>query len=243
MKKIFLSLFISLLFFNCKPVLVNHEVKNATNAALELGNIGLPGRSLLEYKFRTTAIPNLTEKVRIKAQATDFNKSKFKTYLNASPENKPGLVYIDSLENKPQFLELKIIDKTGYISAINNDPETLGYLKNQPDIKAITSLSVALSPTHISTVNNAESVFLAYDNNLKKSYLEAVDKNGGVSNIYFGDTVPFAYSVSGFCWQENAEKEIVVADIIDSWDSCPARTYQKASKAKKKEKEINYFKL
>lgn len=243
MKKLIVFLFIPLFFFSCKPVIVNHEVKNATHADLELGNIGLPGRSLLEYKFRTTAIPQYQNKIRIKAQATNFNKSKFNTYLKASPDNKLGLVYIDSLENKPQFTELRIIDKTGYIHAINNDPGVLNYLKNQQDIKAITSLSVAFNNNQVQTITNAESVFLTYSYDLKKSYLETIDKNGGVTNIYFGESVPFAYSVSGFCWQENTDKQIVVADVIDSWDSCPSGTYQKASKAKKEEKEINYFKL
>src|SRR5690606_33058801 len=155
------------------------------------------------------------------------------TYLKASPENKLGLMYIDSLENKPQFAELRIIDKTGYIHAVNNDPNTLNYLKNQRDIKAITSLSVAFNTNQVQTITNAESVFLTYSYELKKSYLETVDKNGAVTNIYFGESVPFAYSVSGFCWQENTDKQIGVADVIDSWDSCPSGTYQKASKAKK----------
>ena len=244
MKKLFFILIITSVFFSCKPIIVNHEVKNVTSEALELGNIGLPGRSLLEYKFRTTAIPKINTKVRIDIQTTNFNKGKFNTYLKASPENKLGLVYIDSLESKPQFVELKIIDRVGLLNAINNDAEVLNYLKNvQDDIKIISSLSVAVSTNDLNTIKNTESAFLSYDSELKKHQILIINKNGEESIINFGNTTAFTYSVSSFCWQENTKKQILIADIIESWNSCPSKTYKKASKANKPEKKVNYFKL
>ena len=244
MKKPFYIIPFILFFFSCKPVIVNHEIKNATEFTIELGNIGIPGRSLLEYKFKTTAIPRIENKIRIEAQPTSFNKGKFNTYLKASPENKLGLVYIDSLESKPQFVELKIMDRVELIKNINNDTEVLNYLKTkQQNIKVVSSLSIALNNNNLNTITNAESVFLTYNENLKKCQIFAVNKNGEESIINFGDGTPFAYSVSSFCWHENQKKQVIIADIIDSWDSCPTKTYITATKAYKPEKKVNYFKL
>ncbi len=241
MKKLFYLVFLTTLFISCKPVIVNHEVKTGTLSDLELGNIGLPGRSLLEYKFKTTAIPKIQNKIRVEAQTGSFNKAKYNSYLKASPNNKLGVVYIDSLKIKPEFVELKIIDRVELISSINNDIKVLNYLKNtQQDIKVITSLSVALNNHHLNSISNAESIFLIYEESLKKHQILTVTKNGEKSIINFGDATPFAYSVSSFCWYENDKKQIVIADIIDSWNSCPTKTYKKANRAKKK---VNYFKL
>lgn len=241
MKKLIFILVFIFIFFSCKPVIVNHEVKNATATNLELGNIGLPGRSLLEYKFKTTAIPRFKNKVRIEIEQANFNKGKFNTYLKASPENKSGIVYIDSLENKPQFVELKIIDRVGLITAINEDLEVLNYLKNtQGEVKIITSLSIALSNNYLNTIINAESLFLTYEGKFKKHQILAINKNGEKNIINFSEGSAFTYSVSSFCWQENERKQVVIADIIDSWNSCPSKTYKKARRAKKK---VNYYKL
>lgn len=241
MKKLIFILVFIFIFFSCKPVIVNHEVKNATATNLELGNIGLPGRSLLEYKFKTTAIPRFKNKVRIEIEQANFNKGKFNTYLKASPENKSGIVYIDSLKNKPQFLELKIIDRVGLLTAINEDIEVLNYLKSaQEDIKIITSLSIALNNNLLETITTAESLFLIYKETFKKHQILAVNKNGKESIINFGEGTAFTYGISSFCWQENERKQIVIADIIDSWSSCASKTYKKARRAKKK---VNYYKL
>ncbi|UOB17892.1 hypothetical protein [Abyssalbus ytuae] len=243
MKKLIALFSISLLFYHCKPVIVNQEVKTATITSLELGNIGLPGRSLLEYKFNTTAIPALDNKIRVQVQPATFNKAKFNIYLKASPANKLNLQYVDSSDSKPRFAELKIIDKAAYINSINKDNEVLNYLKNQQDAKAVTSLSLALPHAQLNLINNAESVFLIYNGQLKKSYLQIADKTGNITPVYFGDGVPFAYSTSGFCWQENENHQAVIADITDAWNPCPSKTYRKASRAVKQQKEINYFKL
>ncbi len=240
MNKIYYSFLLIALFISCKSVSVNNRLQRTTVAPVELGTIGLHEDQYPYDRFSITTVPPLDEKIRVKAVKHVFNKRKFNAYEKASPENRMQLQYIDSLPDKPEYIALQLIDNVTHTEILNRDAALLDYLKPRTDAFMVTSVAAALHGAHIQAIHNAESVFLVYDNEIKKYYLEINNRDKTALKIRMEDMDIFAYGLSFFCWGENTKHRIEIKDIIEEHNSCPDGTYKKASKVKKK---VNYFKL
>jgi len=82
----------------------------ATTTPVSLGVIGIHENQLLHTDFQVTSIPQFKKRIRVQTTVADFNKNTFKTYISASRDNKQQMTYVDSLETKPQFLSIALIN-------------------------------------------------------------------------------------------------------------------------------------
>lgn len=238
-KKICFFLLIAL-HIGCKSVTVNNQLQRTTTAPVELGTIGLHEDYYPYDRFTITTTPKLDRKVRVKAVKHTFNKRKFNAYENTSPYNRMQLQYIDSLPDKPEYIALELIDHVNHTAMLNEDPDLLDYLKTRTGAFMVTSVAAALHGVHVQAISNAESVFLVYDPDISKYYLEINNRDKTILKVRMEDMDIFAYGLSFFCWGENPRHRLEIKDIVEEDQRCPDGTYKKASKVKKK---VNYFKL
>ncbi len=213
----------------------------AAKNPVALGVIGLHEEDVYSSEFQVLAIPEYKKLVRVNSTSVDFNKMTFNTYLKADKDNSQGIKYVDSLESKPRFLTLEILDRVGTIEELQKDynVQTLTYLKSQKEAAIVTLVSLALPKVLIQEINNAEAIFLS-DSSYKQYQISLVKEGKLYKTISFAETTIFAYELSFFCWGENDRKQIKMVDIIDEKTSCSKNAYRDAEKAKGK---MNYFKL
>ncbi|QKX04091.1 hypothetical protein HN014_03930 [Aquimarina sp. TRL1] len=213
----------------------------ASKNPVALGVIGLHKEGVYSSGFQISTIPEYKKLIRANSTSVDFNKTTFNTYLKADRNNSQEIKYVDSLESKPQFLTLEILDRVGTIAELQQDynTQTFTYLKSHKEAAIVTSVSLALPKALIQEINNAEAIFLS--NHSYKQYQISLVKEGKLyKTIDFAEATIFAYELSFFCWGENDKKQINMVGIIDEKASCSKNTYQDAEKAKGK---MNYFKL
>jgi len=243
MIKYIILLCLFLVVTSCKTVTIEHSSQSITNKKVSLGSIGLDKNQILEHNYSTTAIPSYEKPIKIDVSKIPFSKTTYKAFTEAQKNQNAtiGIKYVDSLDNKPEFLKLDIADKVTLIDALNNreNKNVQKYLSANYNASIITSISIAFDSATINKITNAESVFLI-ENNLK-SYALGVFKNGKiVEYISFNKGIVFTYNSSNCCWQANNAHRINIVDIVAGKQNCPNKTYPSAKQAKRK---INYFKL
>ncbi|MHA7057058.1 hypothetical protein ACWGOQ_0007555 [Aquimarina sp. M1] len=228
-------------FAGCRSISVNKSAMHtATTTPVAIGVIGIHENHMRTTNFQVTAIPIYKKGIRVGITATGFNKTTYNAYLEASTNDNQKIVYIDSLETKPEFLKIELIDWVTIIAELQQEynQQTIAYLKRQADAEIISSVSIAVSQQTITDIQKAEAVFLVNEN--YKQYGLALVKDGKTyKTIDFADTTIFGYRLSYFCWGENDKRRAALFDIVDENDNCPKHTYKNAEKAKEK---INYFK-
>ncbi|MBW1296904.1 hypothetical protein [Aquimarina litoralis] len=241
-KKLIVIVISAVSIVSCRSISVNKSAMHtATTTPVALGVIGIHENQMRNTDFQVTTIPNYKQNIRVGVTSVHFDNTTFKAYLQRSSQNKQQIKYVDSLEKKPQFIKLEIIDWVGLISELEQDhnQQTISYLKRQKDAEIIASVSMAVNQQILSDIQKAEAVFLVNKN--YKQYELALVKNGNTyKTIDFADTALFGYRLSYFCWGENEKRRVSLFDIVDENDKCPKNTYKNAEKAREK---INYFKL
>ncbi len=208
---------------------------------IALGVIGLQKTDVLSSDFRVSAIPAYKQKIRVGVTPVDFTTTTFEAYLRVAKENTQGINYVDSLEHKPSFITLSLLDRVAIGTELQEvyNAEALAYLKSQKEVAMVSSVSMALPESLLQEINAAEAVF--FNNGAYKQYQLSLVKRGKVyKSIDFTEATIFAYQLSFFCWAENDRKQIVLVNIIDKKSSCTGNSYRDALKALEN---MNYFKL
>lgn len=232
-----------LVITSCKTVTIEHSSQSITNQKVTLGSIGLDKNQILEHNYSATAIPSYEKPIKLSVSKIPFSKITYNAFTKAKKSQNAtiSIKYVDSLDNKPQFLKLDIADKVTLIEALNNrkNKNVQNYLSTNYNASIITSISIAFDSSTINKITNAESVFLI-ENNLK-SYVIGLFENGKITEyVSFNKGIVFTYDSSNCCWQANNAHRVNIVDIVIGKTSCPNKTYPSAKQAKRK---INYFKL
>ncbi|MEW7280942.1 hypothetical protein ABW636_20305 [Aquimarina sp. 2201CG1-2-11] len=230
------------LTIGCHTVKIDKtSMQTATKTPIAPGIIGVHKDGILHSEFQAAAIPSYKKNILVNVRSNDFNQNTFNSYLKVSKENLLGLNYVDSLESKPQFITVDVLDRVAIIAELEAtyNSQTLAYLKGQKKAAIVTSVSLTLEAQLIEEIKNAEAVFLS-NAPYKQYQLSLVNKGKTYKTIDFSKAHIFAYELSFFCWGENSRKQIALAGIIDKKTSCPKSTYRSAEKATEK---MNYFKL
>ncbi len=241
-KKYSIAILLAANCLGCHSIKVNNaSMYSSDTNPVALGVIGFQKGGILASDFKVSAIPEYRQKIRVGITPVYFGTTTFEAYLRTSGENKQQIKYIDSLENKPRFISLQLLDQVTTITELQEvyNLETIRYLKSQREAAIVTSLSLALSDESLKEICNAETVFLS--NGGYKQYQLSLTKNGSTyKTINFTETTIFGYDLSFFCWSENDKKQITLTAIVDEKSSCPKNAYRDAQKALDK---MNYFKL
>ena len=208
-----------------------------------LGVIGEQKDFVLEQDYNHTAIPEYLKPIKVQPIQVVFNKSTLKAFTKAKETQgiDINVNYTDSLTEKPSFLKLEIADRVSIIEALNDksNKSIFKFLKSNEGSHIITSISMAFNETDKRVILNADEVFL--ESSGIKNYVLSAYKDGELQQrFFFNKSVVFAFQTSSFCWKQNNKYQLEIADLIESNEYCPNKTYKSAHKADKK---INYFKL
>ncbi|HET8885631.1 MAG TPA: hypothetical protein VFM70_04670 [Salinimicrobium sp.] len=237
---IFLAL---ILFFGCRTTSISNHNKQITVQAVTLAGIGNAKDFVLEKNYNNAALPHLVKPIQLSTTQHTFSNKSFKAFSEAkSIQGKEmDIDYIDSLESKPNFLNINIIDKVALVKQFNNkeNEDVQNYLENKKEARIVTGLSLVFSTSKMNAILEADNVYLAEEGN--KAYVLQLRTNGKTTQtISFSEAVVFAFKTEKFCWKENERHQVVIADIIDISETCSGETYPSAKRAKK---EIDYFKF
>jgi hypothetical protein len=222
---------------------VLNETQTKTTLNLELGTIGEDKLFLLEEDYNSIAIPQYNEPLKVSASVVNFNKATYSTFTNANNKKEIPLKveYVDSLESKPKFLKLELLDRVAVLNALNSafNEDVKAYIFNKKDAHMVWTISIVLKDEKRIAIMNSDALFLEQDG--AKKYILKAYKNGDLTtSLTFSDGVVFAYQASNFCWQESDKHQIEIVDIVESSDKCPNDTYRSAKRAKK---DVDYFKF
>ncbi|GAA4276409.1 hypothetical protein [Aquimarina mytili] len=237
-----IATFLALMCISCQSIKINRtSMHTSVTNPIALGVIGIQKKDVLSSDYRVSAIPEYKEKIRVGVTASEFTTTTFDAYQKVSKDNAQQIKYVDSLESKPRFVTLKLLDRVATLSELQKEynTTTISYLKSQKEATIVTSVSLALPTGMVEEIIASEAVFLS--NSGYKQYHLSLINGGKVSKkISFDRTTIFGYELSFFCWSENDRKQIVLANIIDEKTSCSKNAYRDAQKALQK---MNYFKL
>jgi len=238
-----LFVLMALSFTACKTISVQDNQYQTAKEQIVLGSIGQDANYLLEQSYTNSAIPNYTIPIKVQATAVPFNKSSYKSFQKAHTfqTDKVQVKYVDSLELKPSFLNLEIVDQVGLINLLNGkeNVDVKQYLINQNKSHIVTQVSIAFTENTLQDIQEAQEVFIELTG--KKSIaLHLYKKKELIKVIGFFEGVVFAYKTASCCWKENSKYQLEIVDLVDGNDNCPNKSYLTAQKAKK---EINYYKF
>lgn len=228
---------------SCKTLNFDETSKTKTTQQITLGSIGADKDFLLQQDFNNAAIPKYTKPIKLAVNIKAFTKKSFKNFNKAKTLQSAlvNMSYIDSIPNKPKYIEFEIADKVSLINAFNakSNQDIKSYLNHNPKANVITSVSIALNENDLKNVINADAVFLVKE--AYKTYmLQLYQSNKKTGIINFNQGVVFGYKTVNCCWQENNKHQLTIVDLVTTFNNCPNKTYRSANRAKKK---VNYYKL
>lgn len=244
MKKHYILLSVIVIVANsCKTISVQNKQYQTTTQKVTLGSVGIDETFDLERTYTYSGIPNYSEPIKVQLTPIAFDKTIFNAY-NRAKELQPTsikVVYVDSLSNKPRFLNIETSDKIGLVRILNEveNKEIKSYLKNQKDSHVVTNISIVVNENDMNDLIKADEVFMAQTGQ-KVIGLKLFTDNKVTRTINFNDGVVFAYRASSACWKENDKYKLEIVDLVEGNNGCPNRTYSSAKRAKKK---INYYKF
>ncbi len=232
----------TLVIVSCKSVAVQGSYQQTTKQKVVLGSIGLNSNFILEQGYDNTGLPNYEKEIKVSISAVPYSNTTYKAFSKAAllQEANFKVNYVDSLKNKPRYIDISIADNVLLIESLNANSNSAikNYLSTQNEAKVVTSIGMALPANLINSIKEGEEYFLSEYG--KKSYAITVYKKGELMvTIPFTDGVIFAYDVSSCCWQENNKHQIAIVDLVNNVN-CPYKTHTSAKRAKKKN---NYFKF
>lgn len=232
-----------LIILSCKTVTVQNKQYQTTAQKVILGSVGIDETFDLERTYTAHGIPDFIEQIKVQVTPIAFDKKSFKAYSKAK-ELQPSSInveFIDSLPDKPKFLNIEIADKVGLMNLLNDPSNTSvhTYLKNQKEAHIVTNISIVLNAADRNDLLMAEEVFIAHIG-IKAIGLRLFNKHKITRTINFNDGVVFAYRASKGCWKENNKYQLEIVELIEGDNGCPNQTYRSSKRAKKK---IDYFKF
>ncbi len=244
MRRFFLPIWAILsLVFSCKSNSFFEVENTKTTEQVILGSVGSEKEFILQKGFNTSALPSYKQPIRLIVSPKDFDKQKFKMFEDAAAKQSASIAmtYIDSIAEKPKYVQIQIADKIAVIEALNGiDNEGIkDYLNHNTYAQVLTKMSVAFAAEDLERLIRAEAIFLK-EKAPKMYVLELHDNEQKIETIWFNQGVIFEYQVSNCCWQENNRRKLNIVDLVGEYGSCPNSTFRSSKRAKKK---INYYKL
>ncbi len=206
-----------------------------------LGTIGKEQVGILKTEFESIGHPSFSAPIAISLQTIPFDKNTFKKYQNVRETKgaESSINYIDSLESKPNFIQLGISDKVGLKEALNNEInlEIKNYLQKDQDSKLVSKITLVLNEKMANELINADGLFLT---NGVHGSVQILALNGDKRNyIHIPKEELFDYDLMGICWEEDIYGKPMIATLNED-GKCPTGTERNPKKLKR---EQSYLKL
>lgn len=227
----------------CKSVYLGQIGQERTIQQVTLGSIGLEKNSIIQSEFNCSGMPSYNQPIKVSVVLVPFNKQTFSLFSKAKAVQSAdfSIRYVDSLDNKPNFVKLEIADKVTAIQALNHQ-SNLGvknYLEHETDAVIISSISMAFNQNDLEDVSKANAVFLI-EKGMKNYALQLHQKGGEIKIVTFNQGVVFGFGTSSCCWQANNRHNTNIVDLVSGVRSCPNGTYKSAKRAKSKIETIQF---
>lgn len=118
----YLFVLMIILFTACKSISVQDNSYHLVKEQISLGSIGQDKNNILRNTYSNVAIPNYITPIKVQATVISFNKSSYKSFEQAQEfqTNTFHVKYVDSVELKPSFLNIEIVDQVGLIHLLND---------------------------------------------------------------------------------------------------------------------------
>lgn len=154
-----------LTILSCKTVTVQNKQYQTSAQKVILGSVGIDETFELERTYTAHGIPDFIEQIKVQVTPIAFDKKSFKAYRKAK-ELQPSSInvkFIDSLPDKPRFLNVEIMDKVRLINLLNDNSNSdiNTYLQNQKEAHIVSNISIVLNEVDVNDLIMADEVFIA----------------------------------------------------------------------------------
>ena len=110
--KLFFVPFITfiILFSSCKSI--QEEISVKTNLDnIELGVVGEQEKDVFDKSYQIFGLPHFNEKIKLSLDIKEFNKYNYNRYRKSisKQDESNNVKYIDSIAQKPYYIEIEII--------------------------------------------------------------------------------------------------------------------------------------
>lgn len=205
-------------------------------SALQLGAI-VESSGLVNHNLEVKTTPRMKNQVRLSFQSKEFNRSTFKKYERVFEGSKASIKYNDSLQQKPTYLTLEIVDDVVYSDMINSQPALLEFVEASNDTRVLTAISF-VAPATVD-IDVGHTFFLEADRN--NTYRIAYySENKKVGHFSFNELNVFDYQLSSFCWGLDKRGASKVMDIVEEGKSCDRPLKRSPEKLKKSKNLFDY---
>lgn len=209
---------------------------------VELGMIGDLDATLTTKEFQTIGLPSLAYKIRLQPVFKSFNTLDYKAYTKLKKQEALGFEvnYVDSLPNKPEYVRLRLQDKSTLLSELNSAKnETLrNQILNNKGADIVTQIDWVISEMNIQQLKAANAIYLSQNMNAVPIIL--ISKDDQITELRFSDGVVLSYDVSQFCWGFNYKNEPELMAISEKGSSCTGALKRNGTKLKKEKNLFNY---
>ena len=232
-----------LILTSCKPFDIGQSTQTKTTYEVSLGAIGSEKDYFLQKGFHGSAVPSYKSPIKVSVITKPFNKQTYKAFVKAKTLQSVDVMvdYIDSIPDKPVYVQLQIVDKIAIIKALNGkeNKDVKDYLSLRPYADILTSISLVYNAKDMEAINDADAIFLE-EIGLKTYALQLYKDSKKTETIPFNRGIVFEYKASNCCWKESEKHQIDIVDLVNTYSNCPHSTYRSAKRAKKT---MNYYKL
>ncbi|MEE3999186.1 hypothetical protein V1T75_02460 [Tenacibaculum sp. FZY0031] len=230
MKKLLLVIIASMMI-SCN-VLPKKKTLHLASSPIELGVIGEQKRSIQKTAYRVFGIPRYKTRIKVAAVIQSFDKTTYNRYIKSIQQtsNANTITYIDSIAEKPKFIELQIMDKVGVISALNNEnPEVYKYIKSNYTSSLVSKVRVVVTPSNLEKIRKTNAFYLQTLNN-KEQYLMLYQNGKLIDKLNLYGMVTFGYDLSSFCWELTDRKKLKIGALLDEGENCNENTNRNPNK-------------
>lgn len=233
MKKL-LVLFFSL-SLSCCGTLPKKRVLNLATSFVELGVIGEKKTSIRKTDYQVFGVPTYHKKIKASVVLKSFDSQLYKRYQSATKEIsvQNALNYVDSIQSKPIFAEITLLDKVIIVSTLSDDSAISKYIKNYPNSSIVTKVRLVPSQEEIQKIKNADTFYLQ-TKNTKEQVLQLFSKGQSVGSISLSKNTVFEYGISSFCWKTTSRRKVVLSSLVSQGEKCMRPTHKNPQKLEKK---------
>ena len=218
-KLLFAAIVITMISCNVLP---KKRTLHLASSPIELGVVGAQNRSIQKTAYRVFGIPKYKRKIKASAVVKSFDKVIYNRYLKSIAQTSSinTVTYIDSIAEKPKFIELEVLDKVGVVNAINEEnPEIFKYIKNNYKSSLVSKVRVVVTPADFEKIKQANAFYLQTLQG-KEQYLMMYEDGKLVDKLNLYGMVTFGYELSSFCWELTDQKKVKVSALLKEGQNC-----------------------
>lgn len=239
-QQILLTLIVAILLVSCTTY--ERILATPQSTPVELGMIGDLDATVTTKEFQTIGLPSIAKKIRLQPIFKSLNALDYKAYTKLKKQEALGfeVTYVDSLPNKPEYVRLRLQDKSTLLSELNSSKnKTLrNQILNNKSADIVSQIDWVISEMNIQQLKASDAVYLSQNVNGIPNIL--ISKDDQITELRFSDGVVLSYEVSQFCWGLNYKNEAELMAISEKGSSCTGPLKRNGTKLKKDKNLFNY---